>query len=597
MIGILKVDTFYNKRPAMITFNEDAVQTAINSSESLLDSECNGLISRVWLYNHSTTSKPDVNNPLFRTDWELSQIVEAMVAQVQFTLNLGNDFTQGGESFGAGGLNASFSRPSERQVISPAVYKLLQNARVYNLQFFAGDSNNESNENDENSADNILSNAIARLGDIRYLEKYQGEAQKGNVAFIDSNNVISFGNPSALHLNSIFADRIKDPSSNDYKTIDKVQNLAFYGKDLEGTYSTMTRKEIIDLVNRENMSWNESLIYQKNSFVRTVINDPKHPDSLLLQTYIALKDNIASNPADSPECWKKVNYSDFDFDAVVNVATNKIKNLKWSYDDLKGKLDFDDFLKNSSTEYVWENILSALIDETQDNAKGIADSNTTIENIKNNELNFLKSELNKLNTKLNNLENKNLMEYMGEWVSTNVYSRGEVVSFNSDMWISKVDNNNAPISDSTKWQLFAANISKVNYKSIVFNNGTIYWFKTIDEFNALVKNKYNLQENVDYEIQSNWGPVGYGTRGINVGDNMLRPENIPRLDAWGNVWGSNDWFRTYWAIPDKGLCLSWSSKQRITVGNQNPVPICPRYLEVFAVKFLKDIYASDMVVK
>ncbi|MGL5854397.1 MAG: hypothetical protein ACRCYA_04075, partial [Cetobacterium sp.] len=88
----------------MATFEDNNIQSAINSALETLNAECNGMIEKVWFVN-------DINDILYRTDEEKGYIREACIRQVQFELNLGLDMTDGSNAFSLGGINNSYQRP------------------------------------------------------------------------------------------------------------------------------------------------------------------------------------------------------------------------------------------------------------------------------------------------------------------------------------------------------------------------------------------------------------------------------------------------------------------------------------------------------
>ncbi|WP_300351193.1 hypothetical protein [Clostridium sp.] len=192
---------------------------------------------------------PDPTNKLYRTNWELGQIKQAMISQTQYNLNMGNDFSTGSESFSIGGVNGSFQRPLERQVIAPAVYKLLQNARVYKLNSY-GMSFSNSEEEIQEECDFIT----REVADKRYLAQYQPNVKKGNVAYVNNSNMIDFGDPQDLNITTYNTINIKDPQTNEYVPLNKVLDILFRGKDLYGPYSGVERGELLNIVSLVNMN-------------------------------------------------------------------------------------------------------------------------------------------------------------------------------------------------------------------------------------------------------------------------------------------------------------------------------------------------------
>ena len=199
------------------------------------------------MWEHNQTD-PDftINSELKRTEWELSQIKEAMIVQTQYMLNMGNDLTTGGGSYSIGNINASWSRPVDREIVAPGVYKLLQNARVYQLQNYGFENYKAVEKCNENKYD---TECITRnIGDKLYVALDQGKEASGNVAVVGTNGIVNFSNPNDLNFSNFSATRIKDWNSNDYVEIDKITNQLFRGDDLYGVHSGVQRGEVLEYI-------------------------------------------------------------------------------------------------------------------------------------------------------------------------------------------------------------------------------------------------------------------------------------------------------------------------------------------------------------
>lgn len=64
---IISVEEFRIARPDFATNGDDVTKSAINSSATLLDSKCYGLITRVWEFNLIVPISDREENPLYRT--------------------------------------------------------------------------------------------------------------------------------------------------------------------------------------------------------------------------------------------------------------------------------------------------------------------------------------------------------------------------------------------------------------------------------------------------------------------------------------------------------------------------------------------------
>ncbi len=191
---ILTVNAFVEERPDLAIHTDLTIQSAINTSATILNSICNNLISEVWNYNNPALDSnmvddammvPDPSNKLYRTQFELDNIKEAFIQQTQYTINLGNDYTTGAVSGSIGNVNFSSSRNENQDKIAPAVYTLLTKARVYKLNEFMDLSNAPIDNRDDYFYDNVAPNTLETLtyatGDSRYVRQYQPSIKKKNM--------------------------------------------------------------------------------------------------------------------------------------------------------------------------------------------------------------------------------------------------------------------------------------------------------------------------------------------------------------------------------------------------------------------------------
>ena len=274
---LINYSIFIEKRPDMEIHTEVAIVSCINSAYVLLDGECASLISQVDKFNMvDDRSQLDTNHELYRTDFELGQLQEALVFQVQYVLNMGNDFTVGGGSYSIGNINSSYSRPEGRELIAPGVYKLLSNARVYHLNAFGSFSNQNTNEIPLSTSKEIMERVKNE-----YVAQNQPNAQVGNVAYINQSHQVSFGSPQDLQITTYNTNRIAGPEGyrNNFYEIDSVPNIAFFGPDYNGTYSAVHRQEMIDYVNQnagESLGQEIAQIKQEQEEQNNKINQNKN---------------------------------------------------------------------------------------------------------------------------------------------------------------------------------------------------------------------------------------------------------------------------------------------------------------------------------
>lgn len=327
---LINYDIFIDKRPDMEVHTEASINSCINSAYVLLDGECASLISKVEQFNYNESGiipDRDKNDILYRTDFELGQLQEALVFQVQYVLNMGNDFTIGGGSYSIGNVNSSYNRPEGRELIAPGVYKLLSNARVYNLNAFGS-----FNQKDPNNIPLSTSKEIMERVKNEYVAINQPNAQVGQVAYVNQSNQVDFGNPEDLQITTYNTQRIAGPEGyrTNYYRIDNVPNIAFFGPDMDGTFSavhreemiekiqgvldiTLTKEEIYNAIYASGIEWSPEILYRKGWIVQRV-NELNY-----LLYFECLKDNINKDPLDpnNEEYWKKLTTQEIDLNLIV----------------------------------------------------------------------------------------------------------------------------------------------------------------------------------------------------------------------------------------------------------------------------------------
>ena len=409
---LINYSIFIEKRPDMEIHTEVAIVSCINSAYVLLDGECASLISQVDKFNMvDDRSQLDTNHELYRTDFELGQLQEALVFQVQYVLNMGNDFTVGGGSYSIGNINSSYSRPEGRELIAPGVYKLLSNARVYHLNAFGSFSNHNTNEIPLSTSKEIMERVKNE-----YVAQNQPNAQVGNVAYINQSHQVSFGSPQDLQITTYNTNRIAGPEGyrNNFYEIDSVPNIAFFGPDYNGTYSAVHRQEMIDYVNQnagENLGQEIAQINQNIASIN--------------QEQITQNTNISNNANEISSLKAK--------DTEQN---NRLTQLEQETED-----NFNE-IANIKTK-----------DQQQDNT---IQSNTTNIQTNTNNITALDSRLlsvsGLLTQTIDGLRTLRPFQYVGEYQNGTSYNINQLVSYQNNLYLSKEDNNNT-IPTSDKWLL------------------------------------------------------------------------------------------------------------------------------------------------
>lgn len=231
----LSVDDFLQLRPAMSTFDDNEIQECINTSTELLNALCNGLVEQVINYNLvADRTTLDTANELYRTDFEFKQLKLAIVLQTQYTLNLGNDFSQGSQSMSTGGLNASFQRPENRDVYAPGVKELLRIARVYVFQEWGLKFQNSLNGGEDIDLSNYYNKDDSNT---RFVAYYQPNSPVNSIAVINANNMVSFTDPTTINFANYQAQQVLDPTDNQYKSVGDIINSAWIGGYNKNVYT------------------------------------------------------------------------------------------------------------------------------------------------------------------------------------------------------------------------------------------------------------------------------------------------------------------------------------------------------------------------
>ena len=410
---LINYSIFIEKRPDMEIHTEVAIVSCINSAYVLLDGECASLISQVDKFNMvDDRSQLDTNHELYRTDFELGQLQEALVFQVQYVLNMGNDFTVGGGSYSIGNINSSYSRPEGRELIAPGVYKLLSNARVYHLNAFGSFSNTNTNEIPLSTSKEIMERVKNE-----YVAQNQPNAQVGNVAYINQSHQVSFGSPQDLQITTYNTNRIAGPEGyrNNFYEIDSVPNIAFFGPDYNGTYSAVHRQEMIDYVNQ---NAGESL-GQEIAQIKQEQEEQNNNITSNTNQITQIKEDI-----------KEVNSKvDGTYDEVIDLLNITIPNI-----DKKILINTNAISSNKS--FI-------------DNLNQRVGTNTT--NITALDGRLL-SVSGLLNQTIDGLRTLRPFKYVGEYQNGTSYNINQLVSYNNNLYLSKEDNNNT-IPTSDKWLL------------------------------------------------------------------------------------------------------------------------------------------------
>ena len=328
-VEILTVQSFLEERPDMEVHTDKTIQSAIYQVAGLLNAKTGGLIQKVWDYSvvdrtntgdDSGFTQPDPNGVYYRTPEQLAFIKQAFVEQTQYNINLGNDYTQGGGSYSMGNVNASFSRPENRDIFAPMVEYLLQQARVLDLQDFLIETNTNTiptNTSGSPIVDYDCKCLSENYANLTYLKKYQPDADVGRIATINNAHIITFEPIQNVFDNGggLKAKEVWDPVAQVYKQINQFDISYWNG---------LTKQQIYNAIYESGIVWNEHIPYQQDWVVMFQVNDGsgmyKYAKSLI-------DNNLGNNPNTSPNEWEILPVSPVDMNVLYNYIDNKINNL------------------------------------------------------------------------------------------------------------------------------------------------------------------------------------------------------------------------------------------------------------------------------
>lgn len=322
---ILTVESFLEERPDMEVHTDKTIQSAIYQVAGMLNAKTGGLIQKVWDYSvvdrtnngsDNGFTQPDPNGVYYRSPEQLAFIKQAFIEQTQYNINLGNDYTQGGGSYSMGNVNASFSRPENRDIFAPMVEYLLQQARVLDLQDFLVESKT-TNGIETPALDYDCKCLTENYANLTYLKKYQPDANVGRVATVNNANIITFEPVQKIFEDAggLKAKEIWDPVEQIYKQINQFSVKYFGG---------LTKQEIYNAIYASGVVWNPLIPYQLDWVVMFQLNDGtgqyKYAKSLIAN-------NLGNDPNTSPNAWEVLPISPVEMQVIFDYIDNKINSL------------------------------------------------------------------------------------------------------------------------------------------------------------------------------------------------------------------------------------------------------------------------------
>lgn len=237
----LTPEDFLVSRPNMNTYSTDEIQECINTSNEMINALTNGLSSKVITFNLvEDRTKLDTTNELYRTDFEFENLKIAYITQTQYSLQMGNNWTQGSDSISTGGINASFQRPTNRDIYAPTLTQLLRIARVFEFQRLGIDK-----ESQEKQCRSIFDNYYTKdSANARFVTINQPNATIGNILYIDNNHNVNSGSPNSLNWSVVNANKIF--YNNQYQSLTDISDLAW----IAGTHKNVdTPEEVTNKIN------------------------------------------------------------------------------------------------------------------------------------------------------------------------------------------------------------------------------------------------------------------------------------------------------------------------------------------------------------
>lgn len=322
---ILTVVAFLEERPDMEVHTDKTIQSAIFQVAGMLNAKTGGLIQKVWDYSvvdrtnngsDNGFTQPDPNGVYYRSPEQLAFIKQAFVEQTQYNINLGNDYTQGGGSYSMGNVNASFSRPENRDIFAPMVEYLLQQARVLDLQDFLVESKT-TNGIETPAIDYDCKCLTENYANLTYLKKYQPDADVGRVATVNNANIITFEPVQKVFddAGGLKAKEIWDPVEQIYKQINQFDISYWNG---------LTKQQVYNAIYASGVVWNPHIPYGRDWVVMFQLNDGtgqyKYAKSLIAN-------NLGNDPNNSPDKWEVLPISPVEMEVIFNYIDNKINSL------------------------------------------------------------------------------------------------------------------------------------------------------------------------------------------------------------------------------------------------------------------------------
>ena len=299
MINILTLNEL--KELVELTEREDTTWTRwINQATNDVDNLCNGFVLKTF---ESTTD-----------EYRITKLKYAIANTVEGYDQNARLFGKSGTTTGGGDAPFSLTTQSDNSAIEykrqDIIKSLVSGGWYKNLAMDLQTPLKDELTNDETTKlVEFLSGLFLRTdGTNEYLGDILNFANGGDI--VNSGNIVAVDDgfektitgytfePSA---DSIInkANMIYDPADAEYKLIDKVDKIAFFGKELN---KALTRQETYNLLSASNTLWNAAYSYEED--VAVLYTFTKGGKEFIGQAISLIDNNTGHNPADGGAFWK-----------------------------------------------------------------------------------------------------------------------------------------------------------------------------------------------------------------------------------------------------------------------------------------------------
>ena len=299
MINILTLNEL--KELVELTEREDTTWTRwINQATNDVDNLCNGFVLKTF---ESTTD-----------EYRITKLKYAIANTVEGYDQNARLFGKSGTTTGGGDAPFSLTTQSDNSAIEykrqDIIKSLVSGGWYKNLAMDLETPLKDELTNEQTTKlVEFLSGLFLRtdgtneyLGDILNFANGGDIVNSGNIVAIDDGFEKTItGYKFEPNADSVInkANMIYDPADAEYKFIDKVDKIAFFGKDLN---KALTRQETYNLLSASNTLWNAAYSYEED--VAVLYTFTKGGKEFIGQAVSLIDNNMGHNPADGGAFWK-----------------------------------------------------------------------------------------------------------------------------------------------------------------------------------------------------------------------------------------------------------------------------------------------------